>query len=60
MYTDEQLAAWTRLKDHLINTMVLLKTTADSVDTDKIHDEVETIVDDIEKNIDIVETMFII
>ena len=59
MYTDEQLAAWTRLKDHLNQTCILMREISLKSDKD-IVEESEAIIKDIDDNIDIVEQMFII
>ncbi len=58
MYTDEQLQAWTRLKRHLTETCILLRSAAEG--NEDIKEPTEAIINDIDSNIDIVETLFLI
>jgi hypothetical protein len=56
---DEQLAAWTRLKIHLIETTQLLERTKARTDDPKVHDEIDRVIKDIEDNMDVVEMVFL-
>ena len=59
MADQEQLAAWTRLKVHLVETMQLLENAKKRTPDSKVHAEIDAVVVDIEENMDVIEEMFI-
>ena len=59
MYTEEQLEAWTKIKMHLMQTAQMVRASIDEA-PDHIQVEGRAIIEDIEDNIDIIETMFLI
>ena len=59
MPDQEQLAAWTRLKVHLIETMQLLDNTKKRTKDPDVLKNIDGVIADIEDNMDVVEEMFL-